>query len=96
MADRSIALPSVPLPSDTVEVAGQAIEIKSLSRSDALKLTTQFRERADDAEIFVLARGVGVTEEQAKEWRDETDPITAGKVIDAILILTGIVDSSKG
>lgn len=92
------ALPAVPLPRKTVDVAGSSVEIRSLSRTEALHVTSDFKGAAgsgadaDAAEIFVLSRGVGVTEEEAKRWRDETDPIEAGKVIDGILILSGIAE----
>jgi hypothetical protein len=95
MEDRASVLPSVPLPTDSVEIDGQEIKFRSLSRSEALKLTTQFTEDADGAEIFLLTCGVGVSEEEAIAWRNATDPLTAGKVIDGIIILTGLANPSK-
>lgn len=88
------ALPTIPLPRQTVDVGGTPVEFRSLSRAEALKVTSEYKHDggADEAEIFVLSRGTGVTEAEAKRWRDETDPIEAGKVIDGILILSGIAE----
>lgn len=88
--ERESVLPSIPLPKNSVEIAGKTIEFRSLSRTETLKLTTQFKEDADGAEIFLLMCGVGVTEDEAKSWRDETDPFSAGKLIDGIIILSGL------
>lgn len=86
-----MALPVVALPKATVDVDGTPVEVRSLSRSEALKLNTQFStETVDDAEIFVIVCGTGVSEEEAREWREQTDPTTAGLVIDKIIELSGI------
>jgi hypothetical protein len=91
--DRSQVLPSIPLPTDSVEVGGYVIKFRSLSRAEALKVTTEFKDNVDGAEIFILACGTGVSEEDAKAWRDTTDPITAGKVVDGIIMLTGLAST---
>jgi hypothetical protein len=93
--DRHTVLPSIPLPTKTVDIGDISIHIRSLSRTEALKVTTEFKDNVDGAEIFILACGVGVSEEDAKQWRAETDPMSAGKVIDGILVLTGLADSKN-
>ena len=87
-------LPHIPLPTDEVELAGTTIKITSLSRSQVLKLNN-FANNPDEAETFILACGTGITEEEAAEWRNSVDPLTAGKLIDAIILLTGLADDSK-
>lgn len=86
------ALPTIALPTNSVEVGGQPVKFRSLSRKEAMHLTQDFRDNPDAAEVFILAAGVGVTEAEAEEWRNSTDPIEAGKVIDGILILSGLAD----
>jgi hypothetical protein len=93
--DRQSVLPSIPLPTDSVEVGGMVVKFRSLSRAEALKVTTDFKNNIDGAEIFILSCGVGVSLEEAKEWRDSTDPIHAGMVIDGIINLTGLSDDPK-
>lgn len=85
-----MALPTIALPKKSVDINGTSVEIRSLSRAEAFALSSEYANRPDDAEIFVLARGTGVPEAEAKEWRDVTDPITAGKLVDAIIYLTGL------
>lgn len=93
--ERKNVLPSVPLPEDHIEINGQTVTFRSLSRAEAMRVSTQFRDNPDGAETFIIACGVGVTEEEAAKWRAEIDPITAGKLVDAIIILTGLVDDPK-
>lgn len=88
-------LPVVPLPTRTVEVGGVDVTFRALSRSEALKVTTEFRDDPDGAEIYILALGVGVTEAEAKAWREVTDVEEAGKVIDGIVYLSGLADPKE-
>jgi hypothetical protein len=87
-------LPSIPLPADTVEIDGNTIDIKSLSRSAVLQLAKfQGADGVNDAdalEDFILAHGVGISLEDAHEWRSNTDPQIAGQVVEAILELSGL------
>jgi hypothetical protein len=85
-----MALPKKALPTTEVTLGSEVVTIRSLSRSEALRLTTSFKDNADGAENFVLACGAGVSEEEAEEWRNSTDPTTAGLVIDEILKFTGL------
>ena len=85
-----MALPIRPLPTEMVEVNGEPVTFHALSRSQALKITTQYRGRADDAEVFILACGMGIPEDEARAWLDTTDMTEAGKLVDGIVILTGL------
>lgn len=84
-----MALPINPLPSSSIEIAGQSVAFRSLSRSEALKMQT-FVGRVDDAEIFLLSCGTGCSEEEARAFRDGNDTVTAGLLIDAIIVLSGL------
>lgn len=84
-------LPSKAMPRATVTIDGQDIEVRGLSRAEAVKLSTGYdQDTIDDAEIFVLVCGTGVSEDEAREFRDNTDTVTAGLVIDKIIELSGI------
>lgn len=88
-------LPVVTLPRKEIEIAGTTISYRSLSRSEALKVTTGFGEdHVDEAETFILACGIDISEVEAKQWRDTTDPITVGLIVDAIIVLTGLGTST--
>lgn len=86
-----MALPVIPLPTAEVEVDGQMVAVRGLSRAAAIRLSTQFTEAtADDAEVFVLAQGTGVTEEEARQWLGSTDVETAAIVLNKIVELSAL------
>lgn len=91
-----MALPVKALPTATVMVEGTPVEVRGLSRTEALKLSTQFTAAtADEAEVFVVQHGTGVTEDEAREWLGSTDVDTAGLIIDKIVELSGITTAGK-
>ena len=89
-------LPEIPLPSDTVEVGGVPVRFRSLSRREAMRLVTEFAGDPDAAETFVVACATGVTSEEAEAWREATDPAEAGKLVDGIILLTGLASDAEG
>lgn len=86
-----MGLPVVPLPKSTVEVAGVAVEVRGLSRAEAMRLPS-FHEDPDAGETFVLARGTGITEAEAADWRASSPVDVVGAVVDEILRLSGLGD----
>jgi hypothetical protein len=91
---REQVLPSIPLPEKEIEIGGQTITLRSLSRAEVLQLK-KFEANPDEAENFILAKGTGITEEAAAKWRSEVDASTAGKVVDGIIFLSGLAVDSK-
>lgn len=85
-----MALPVRALPTSTVTIEGVAVEVRGLSRAEALKLTTQFADNVDGAETFIVSCGTGVSIEEAAEWRGATDVATAGLIIDEVIKLSGL------
>lgn len=89
-------LPIKPLPRDTVTIEGTAVEVRGLSRSEALRLHIEYGEaRADEAEDFILSCGAGVTMQEAHDWRNATDADTAGLLVDRIVGLSGMTEDGK-
>jgi len=87
-----MALPKSNLPTRTLVVDGQEFEVRGLSRSEAMRLTTEFENAPDPAETFVVSCGAGVSIEEADEWRSTTDITTVGMVVDTIIELSGLLD----
>jgi hypothetical protein len=87
-----MALPIKPLATDSVEIAGELVEFRAMSRSEALRMNA-FRGREDEAEVFVLVCGTGCTEAEAEAFRSGNDTDTAGLLIDGILVLSGLATS---
>ncbi len=84
-----MALPIGGLPTSALTIAGVEVEYRSLSRAEAIRLQ-DFRSRPDDAERWILACGTGVTEDGAEAFRAGNTLAEAGRLIDAILELSGL------
>jgi hypothetical protein len=89
-----MALPVVQLPNDSLEIGGERVEYRSLSRSEALKVHS-YVGNEDEAENFILSCGVGCTVDEARAWRASTDLKTAGLLVDSILVLSGMTKPDK-
>lgn len=87
-------LPLSPLATGTVDIGGQTVEFRSLSRAEALKLNG-YRGREDEAEVFIIASATGASEDEAQAWRESVDVATAGLLIDGILILSGLASRDE-
>lgn len=95
MSDTPLKLPVKPLARDTVMIEGQPVELRGLSRAEALKLKTHYSvETADDAEVFVVMCGTGASKQEATDFLANNDVNTAGLVIDKIIELSGITEGS--
>lgn len=90
-----MSLPVVALPTDVVAVAGAEVKVRGLSRAEALKIHTAFAGDLASAETFILACGVGVTEDEAADWRDNTPPEPVGVVVDRIIELSGLAEGAQ-
>lgn len=87
-------LPIKPLATDSLLIDGQAVEYRSMSRAQALALAS-YKGREDEAEVFILMSGTGCSQDEAKAFREGNDTETAGLLIDAILILSGLAKKAK-
>ena len=93
-------LPIAPLATRTIEIAGQTVAYHSLSRASVISLGAFQAERADaavvrqanleGAELAIIMGGTDCTEEDARAFRGGNDLDTAGALIDAILVLSGL------
>ena len=90
-----MTLPTGHLATSSVEVNGQVVEYRSLSRKEVLKCAADYKDNVDGAENFLLMCGTGCTEEEAIAFRENTDPNEAGKLIDGIIYLSGLVIDPK-
>jgi len=89
-----VTLPDLSLPTTTVAVGDTKVEVRSLSRAEALRIPT-FGGDLEVAENFILACGADVTEDEARAWRNSVSPDDAGIVIDAICELSGLVEGAQ-
>lgn len=92
-----MTLPEVPLPRKSVTLPdGSLVEFHSLSRFEAIHVSTAYRDGANGgqeaAEAFTLARGMDISEDEARAWLEHTDATAAGLVVDGIIYLSGLAD----
>jgi hypothetical protein len=97
-----MTLPVKALPSETLDIEGQKVLVRGLSRTEAMHFTTGFteeampgvlvEERANAAEVYLLVKGVGVTEAEAEEWRNTTDLETVGFIVEKVVELSALID----
>ena len=83
-----MTLPSVPLATGSVEVGGSSVAIRSLSRTEVVSLG-----QLDDltaAEVLIVSKGTGVTEDEARAWLDSVSAETANALLRAIAVISGI------
>jgi hypothetical protein len=85
-----MALPAVPLGTGTVEVGGTDVPIRSLSRTEVVSLSA-FGTDTNTAEIFMLSRSCGITEDEARVWLTEVNAETAGTLLGAIGRMSGLL-----
>jgi hypothetical protein len=84
-----MTLPIRALATSSHEIEGVAIPIRSLSRNEVVSLA-KFDGDASGAETFLVSRSTGVTEEEATDWLGKVDAKTAGLLLDAIAVLSGL------
>lgn len=88
-------LPAIPLPSGEVEIGGQRVTFRALSRARTVELS-RFRDadgetvHAVEAERFIVAHALGVSEEEAGAWLEEIPAPEAQVLMEAIAELSGI------
>jgi hypothetical protein len=88
-------LPLDPLATGSVDIAGNEVPIRSLSRPEGIRLQT-FQGHEDDAEAYIVAASTGVTDDEARAWLAAVSIETGGRMVDAILQLSGLMDPRAG
>lgn len=83
-----------PLPTRHVALGDTKVEIRSLSRVEALRVA-QLSGDVEAIDNFILAAGTGVTEDEAKAWRARATPDDAAAVVDAICELSGLFEGAQ-
>ena len=78
----------------SASIGDTEVTYRSLSRAEALHLQS-FQGRPDEAEVYILAKGTGCTDDEAQAFREGVDLETAGLLIDGILELSGLTNGPK-
>lgn len=89
-----MGLPKVALPTDIIEVAGEKVEVRGLSRSEVLKLS-EYNGDPDAAENYILAIGANVSIEEATDWRNSVPADVVSPILERIVQLSGLDELGK-
>lgn len=84
-------LPIAPLATGSATVNGTEVPIRALSRAEVRKLR-QYSGRSADAEPFIVSCGTGESIDDAEAWLSSVGVKDGGDLVDAILVLSGLVD----
>jgi hypothetical protein len=79
---------------------GQTVEIRGLSRAEAIQTRTlgknpDVEAGATAVEVFIIQHAIGVSEAEAKAWHGATPSGDVEKLVDAIARLSGL-DPDEG
>lgn len=83
-------LPLIPLPTTTVEVGGQQIPIRSLSRGERLALA-ELELDTRGVEAFIVARSTDVDDATALAWLASVTADVADSLISATMEWSGLI-----
>lgn len=84
-----MTLPVIPIPRSTISLAGVDIDYRALSRTEATSLPT-YKDKQTEAEHYVIACSLGMNIEEVAEWCAQSDSKEVGRLVDAILTLSGL------
>lgn len=87
-----MGLPKTSLPTQVVQVAGQDVQIRGMSRAEVHKIGTDL----EAAEAVVISFACDVTVEEAQAWLGSTSADDAQVLIEAVIALSGLGDAPKG
>ena len=88
-------LPLIPLPTTTIEVGGQKVTIRSLSRGERLALADLDLD-ARGLEAYIVGRCTETPDEEAAAWLAAVAPDVADKLIADTMEWSGLVGPSTG
>lgn len=89
-----MALPRIELPTDTVNVGGEEIAVRGLSRKEVLSLSKHTAD-PEKADVLAVSWGCNVSEQDAEEWLDCSPSGITIEVISKIMELSGMGDIPK-
>lgn len=92
-----MSLPKVPPVREAVEVDGTFIEIRSLTRAEAMRFAqmTEDGARGPDLEVAVLAAATDTDPDDTRSWYDNTPTNVVDVVLDAIKRLSKLDEGAQ-
>jgi len=89
-----MGLPSLPLRRETLDLDGQSVEVRGLSRAEALIARDRSSESVAAMETYVLSVVFDVSVEDAQAWHADADQQHVGLILDAVARLSGLDEAT--
>lgn len=89
------SLPSAPLARGTVEVAGTTVSIRSLTRAEvlAMRAIADLPDADRAGEVYLIAHGLDIGEDEAAAWWDASDPMAVQKLVQGVAVVSRLMGS---
>lgn len=88
-----MTLPVSVCPRDTVTLAGGEVEIRSMSRAEAVKARLMMPD-VEAAEVYSIECATSVSHDEAARWYRDASNDDATKLVDAIYELSGLAEET--
>jgi hypothetical protein len=85
-------LPKAKGPVDTVDVDGELVEVRGMTRGEVTTLMGMKDESVDKSDAFALSCGAGVSTTEAAEWLASAPMGVSQSLLEAVLRLSGLMD----
>lgn len=84
-------LPRIALPTETVDVMGEPVTVRALTRAEALRVR-ELNEAGDlgAAELWILGCGTDTSEEEVADWYKSAPAGAADPIIDAVVRISAL------
>jgi len=89
-----MSLPNLPLRKRTIDVGGETVSVRGLSRAEAVQATALLATSVEEMEIFIISVVFGVEIDEAADWYASASQGGAGVILDAVADLSGLDEAS--
>lgn len=77
-----------------VVIGDQQVQYHALTRAQALHIN-KLKDDPDESEAYIIASGTNSSIDEAREWRQQTSMIDVGRLMNAIIILSGLATEEQ-
>jgi hypothetical protein len=85
-------LPKAKCPVDTIDIDGEPVEVRGMTRGEVTTLMGMKDESVDKSDAFALSCGAGVSTTEAAEWLASAPMVVSQSLLEAVLRLSGLMD----
>lgn len=87
-----MSLPRNPLTKKTITIAGEEVELRSLSRGQVIAFAQMSNDKVADAEKFLIVCGTGWPKDEVAQWYEEVPSDDAKLIAESVLEISGLTE----